>query len=138
MGNIYNQSDERLEMFKLNIYSPIFEKMLKQLDVELQHVLKNVYEEKFEGGDIKLSISVEINKAENEVPKVDPKTGELVNEIIRYKRPKFEYKTNSTLKKRHEVKGEYEERKQIVYKDDEFIISGLDNPQLKLNLEEAK
>lgn len=31
MGNIYNQADERMEMFKLNIYSPIFEKNVKAI-----------------------------------------------------------------------------------------------------------
>lgn len=54
MGNLYNQMDKHLEELPLNIYSPVFKDMLEQLDGELQNVLGNVYEGKFEGGDIKM------------------------------------------------------------------------------------
>ena len=137
MGNIYNQMNERLEEVPLNIYSPIFKDMLEQLDKELQRVLINVYEGKFESGDVKLSLKVEINEAILEIPTTDNDTGEIVTKPKCYRKPKFEYKTNSTLNKKHEIKGEYDERREIVFEDEKFIARSLYDPQVKFNVIEG-
>lgn len=137
MGNIYNQMNEHLEEVPLNIYSPIFKDMLEQLDKELQRVLINVYEGKFESGDVKLSLKVEINEAILEIPTTDNDTGEIVTKPKCYRKPKFEYKTNSTLNKKHEIKGEYDERREIVFEDERFIARSLYDPQVKFNVIEG-
>lgn len=134
MGNIYNQMNDHLEEVPLNIYGPIFKDMLEQLDKELQRVLINVYEGKFESGDVKLSLKVEINEAILEIPTTDNDTGEIVTKPKCYRKPKFEYKTNSTLNKKHEIKGEYDERREIVFEDERFIARSLYEPQVKFNV----
>lgn len=139
MSNIYNQMDEQLEDLKLNIYSPVFEEVLKNLDKELQRVLLNVYEGKFESGDINLKITVDIKDDMNEVPVIDNDTGEIVNKEVKFRKPKFEYKTYSTLKKKHENKVTYEENREIVKTDeDNFVARTLIDPQIKFRIEEGK
>ncbi|WP_321833455.1 chromosome segregation protein SMC [Clostridium butyricum] len=135
MGNLYNQMDKHLEELPLNIYSPVFTEMMECLDKELQNVLKNVYEGKFESGDVKLSLNVEIINAITDVPTTDKETGEIITKEVAYKKPKFEYKVNSTLKKKHETKGEYEEKREIVLEDDGFIARTLIDPQVRFEIE---
>lgn len=137
MGNIYNQMNERLEEVPLNIYSPIFKDMLEQLDKELQRVLINVYEGKFESGNVKVSLNVEINEAILEVPTTDRATGEVITIPKCFRKPKFEYKTNSTLNKKHEIKGEYNERREIILEDEKFIARSIYDPQIKFDVIEG-
>ena len=138
MGNLYNQMDEHLSEIPLNIYSPVFKDMMEQLDRELENVLKNVYEGKFESGDIKLSLNVEIVDAISDLHYEDKETGEIITKEIAYKKPRFKYNTASTLKKKHEVKGEYDEKREIALEDDGFIARKLIDPQIKFAIEDKK
>ena len=83
---------------EINIQSPIFEKMLSDLNGEIQRVIDQVHNEEFEAGEITLKLNLTLPYAFKEFPRED-ENGEMINELYKYKQPRFEHKVTTTLKK---------------------------------------
>lgn len=117
------------KVLDIEIDSPVFEKMLDDLNKEIQRIVKSVYDGKFASGEISVKLNLEITEAFIEIPKVD-EFRNMVNEQYKYKRPNFEHKITSTLKKQYKQEGCYSENKEVVWDGEKYIVKPLINPQI--------
>lgn len=116
----------------IDIESPVFDAMLSDLDEEIQRVIKSVYNGEFASGEISLQLDLKIREAFKEIPKEDD-NGDMVNELYKYKKPTFEHKITSTLKKQYKSEGCYEENKEVIWDEieDKYVVQPLADPQLR-------
>lgn len=116
----------------IDIESPVFNSMLNDLNEEIQRVVKNVYEGKFASGEISLKLELKIRDAYKEIPREDL-YGNMINDKYEYKKPNFEHKITSTLKKQYKQEGCYDENKEVVWNELEgkFVVQPLMDPQIK-------
>jgi len=139
MRKIGELVDLSKRVLDIDIESPVFNSMLNDLDEEIQRVVKNVYEGKFASGEISLKLDLKIRDAFKEIPKEDI-YGNMINEKYEYKKPSFEHKITSTLKKEYKSKGCYEENKEVVWNEIEgkFVVQPLMDPQLRFKESELE
>lgn len=132
MHKISEKLDLSRKVLEIDIESPVFGCMLNDLNMEIERVIKQVYDEKFEGGDITLKLSIEIPNAYETVPKVDA-TGEMVNETYRYRKPVFEHKVTTTLKKQFKNEGIFDEERDIQFQDGKFVAVPIKRNQIHID-----
>lgn len=129
-----NKISERIDLSKkvldIDIESPVFKCLLHDLDMEIQRVIKQVYDEKFEGGEITLKLGIELPIAYENIPVSDPVTGDMVNETYRYRKPVFEHKVTTTLKKQFKNEGIFDEKRDIQFQDGRFVAVPIKKNQL--------
>lgn len=127
--------DENIDLSKrvldIDIKSPVFNCLLQDLNEEIQRCIKNVYEEKFEAGEISIKLTIEIPDDYKTVGRND-ENGELVNDTFKYRRPKFEHKITTTLKKRYKQEGVFTGEREVIFEDGKFITVPLKNPQVTI------
>ena len=127
--------DENIDLSKrvlnIDIGSPVFNCLLQDLNEEIQRCIKNVYEEKFEAGEISIKLTIEIPDDYKTVGRNNA-FGELVNDTFKYRRPKFEHKITTTLKKRYKQEGCFTGEREVVFEDGKFITVPLKNPQVTI------
>lgn len=125
--------DERVDLsrkvLEIGMDSPVFNCLLKDLDKEIQRCIKKVYDEEFESGEISLKLSIEIPKAFKTIPKTN-EYGELINETYKYRKPLFEHKVTTTLKKQFKQEGIYTEDRDVKYEDGKFFATPIKDPQI--------
>lgn len=132
MKKISEMLDLSKRVLDIEIDSPVFENMLKDLNKEIQRVIKSVYNGEFAGGEISLKLNLELDDAYEEFPKNEG-FGELKVERYSYKRPNFEHKITSTLKKQYKQEGCYSEKREIVWDEynEKYVAKPLVNPQIE-------
>jgi basic membrane lipoprotein Med (substrate-binding protein (PBP1-ABC) superfamily) len=132
MKKISEILDLSKRVLDIDIESPVFDAMLSDLDEEIQRVIKSVYNGEFASGEISLKLDLKIREAFKEIPKEDV-NGDVVNELYKYKKPTFEHKITSTLKKQYNQKGCYDENKEVVWDEieEKFVVQPLMDPQLR-------
>jgi len=132
MRKISEKVDLSKKVLDIDIESPVFNAMLNDLDEEIQRVVKSVYEGKFASGEISLKLDLKIRDAYKEIPR-DDGLGNIINEKYEYKKPNFEHKITSTLKKQYNSKGCYDENKEVVWDEieEKFVVQPLMDPQLR-------
>lgn len=129
MNKINEKVDLSRKALEIDIESPVFKGLLQDLNKEIKRVVQQVYDEKFEGGQINLKLGIEIPNAYETIPVTDPDTGELVNETYRYRKPVFEHKVSTTLQKKYNTEGIFDEKRDIQYVDGEFVAVPIKNNQ---------
>ena len=137
MVKIDEMRDLSKKVLEIDINSPVFAGMLDDLNKEIQRVIQNVYEGKFASGEISLKLELKIVSGFEDMPKVN-EFGEMITETYKYKKPDFEHKVTSTLKKQYKQEGSYSEKKEIVWDEDngKYIVKPIRNLQLEFtNLE---
>ena len=123
---------------EINIQSPIFEKMLSDLNGEIQRVIDQVHNEEFEAGEITLKLNLTLPYAFKEFPRED-ENGEMINELYKYKQPRFEHKVTTTLKKQFKREGLYLDDKEVKFEDGHFLAVPIEDPQIDIfEIEKAK
>ena len=132
MRKISELVDLSKKVLDIDIESPVFNAMLNDLDEEIQRVVKSVYNGEFASGEISLKLDLGIRDAYKEIPKEDV-YGNMINEKYEYKKPNFEHKITSTLKKQYNQKGCYDENKEVVWDEieEKFVVQPLMDPQLR-------
>lgn len=130
--------DERIDLSKrvleIDIDSPVFNCLLKDLNSEIQRCVKKVYEEEFEVGEITIKLSIEIPEAYKTIPRVD-EFGEIINDTYRYRQPRFEHKVTSTLKKQYRQEGIYQEERDVKFEDGKFVAVPIKDPQVRIDMD---
>lgn len=121
------------KVLDIEIDSPVFEKMLDDLNKEIQRVIQSVYDGEFASGEISVKLNLEIIEAFEEIPTVD-EFGNMINELYKYKKPKFEHKITSTLKKQSKREGCYSDKKEVVWDGEKYVVKPLVNPQTQFNI----
>ena len=139
MKKVEENVDLSKQVLEIDIESPVFNSMLHDTNQEIKRVMQKVYDEEFESGEITIKLNLTILDDYKEFPKTN-EFGELVNELYRYKRPRFEHKVTTTLKKQFKQDGLYTEEKEIQFVDGEYVAVPIENPQLGVDdyLKEVK
>ncbi|EPY6430841.1 hypothetical protein [Clostridium sporogenes] len=127
--------NERIDLSKkvldIDIESPVFYAMLNDVNKEVQRCIKKVYDEEFESGEISLKLNISIPEAFKVIPKTN-EFGELINETYKYRKPVFEHKITSTLKKQFKQEGIYEEERDVKFEDGKFIAVPIKDLQISI------
>lgn len=132
MFKIKENVDLSKKVLDIDVESPVFQCLLKDLNKEIQRCIKKVYDEEFESGEISLKLTIEIPEADKVIPKVD-EFGEMINEVFRYRKPRFEHKVTSTLKKQFKQEGLYTEERDIQFEDGRFIAVPIKDAQMSID-----
>lgn len=127
--------DENIDMSKrvleIDIESPMFNSMLHDLNMEIQRGIAEVYHEEFEAAEITLKLVLNIQEGRKEIPTQD-EYGEMMTEIHLYKKPLFEHKVTTTLKKQFKQEGVYTEEKEVQCIDGEYRVVPIYDPQVRM------
>ncbi|MGF7059268.1 hypothetical protein [Brassicibacter mesophilus] len=131
MKKISENIDLSKKVLDINIESPIFKCMLYDLNKEIQRCIDKVYDQEFEAGEISLKLTLEIPDGYKEFPKVN-EHGEMVSELYKYRKPKFEHKVTTTLKKQYKQEGVYAEEREVKFEDGQYIAVPVKDPQINI------
>lgn len=130
-----NESAGKMEYSKkvleISIESEIFSSMLKDLNSEIQRCIEQVYDEKFESGEITLKLSIEIPESYENYPVIDI-NGEATVQTYKYRKPVFEHKVTTTLKQQYKRDGGYRDKRDIQFRDGRFIAIPIKDPQVSI------
>lgn len=118
-------------VLEISVESEIFSGMLKDLNEEVQNCIRNVYDEKFEAGEITLKLSIELPESHENFPIVD-KNGEVTIETVKYRKPVFSHKVTTTLKKQFKRDGGYSDKRDIQFRDGKFIAIPIKELQIEI------
>lgn len=135
MIKIDEKADLSKQALEIDIDSPTFNCLRQDLNKEIQRCIRQIYDEKFEAGEISVKLTLEIPDAFKTIPGTD-ETGELVHELYKYRQPRFEHKITTTLKQRFKQEGVFTGEREVVFEDGRFIASPIKNPQI--SMEELK
>lgn len=131
MQKIDERVDISRKVLEIDVESPIFEGMLNDVNKEIQRVIKKVYNEEFGSGEIALKLTIEIPNAIKIIPKVD-EYGEMINETYQYRKPIFEHKITSTLKKQYKQEGCYTDERDVKLEGDKFVAIPVEDAQISI------
>lgn len=107
---------------EVNIMSPVFNSLLNNVDKEIKRCVGLVLDHNFEGAEISIKLNIEIPEAIKDVPVLNEE-GELTNFSYKYRKPHFNHRVTSTLKKQYKKEGGYSEDKMILFRDGEYIVA---------------
>jgi hypothetical protein len=124
-------SDYYKEALEISIESKIFNGMLKDLNTEIQRCIHNVYDAKFEAGEITLKLTIELPESYENFPVIDEK-GEASVLSIKYRKPIFEHKVTTTLKQQFKRDGGYRDKRDIQFRDGRFVAIPIKNTQMTI------
>lgn len=132
MKDISENIDLSKKALDIDIDSSVFEEMKSTLDCEIKRVLHKVYNNEFEAGEITLKLSITIPETYKFYPCEHPVTHEMIEQKYMYRKPIFEYKTSTALKKQYKAEGKFEEERELKEIDGEFVAVPLENPQMSM------
>jgi hypothetical protein len=132
MQKISENLDLSKKVLEIDIKSEIFNCMMQDLNEEIQRCVRDVFDEKFESGEISMKLSIKIPNAFEIIPYTDELTGELVNDTYRYRRPDFEHNITTTLKKQYKQEGSYTDRRDVQFEDGKFIAVPIKQAQISM------
>lgn len=143
MNKISEKLDLSRKILDIDVESPIFDEMRGALDKQIQKVIQLVYDGNFQSGEISLKLNLELPTHYKTIPEVDSETGEMVEREYKYKRPVFEHKLTTTLKKQFKDERSYSNERDVQLIDGHFIavpfkknqISLFDNLNMEINQE---
>lgn len=132
MQRIEEKVDLSKKVLEINLESIIFNAMKQDLDEEIQRCVKKVYDEEFEAGEISLKLNIEIPNAYETFSKTDDDAGEVMTETFKYRKPLFEHKITTTLKKQFKQDGTYTEARDVRYEDGKFVAVPVKQAQMDM------
>jgi hypothetical protein len=132
MQKVSENVDLSAKVLEIDIESEIFESMLRDLNLEILRCIKNVYDEKFEAGEISLKLNIELPTAYETFQKADKETGEILNETFKYRKPNFEHKITTTLKMQYKQDGGYTDRREVRFEDGKFVAVPVKEAQMSM------
>lgn len=132
MHKISEKLDLSKKVLDIDIESPVFTAMISSLNQQIQKVIKLVYDEKFKSGEIALKLNIELPNAYKEFPRTDELTGEMIVDTFKYRKPVFEHKLTTTLKKQFKDEGGYTDERDVQFQDGHFVAVPLKRNQISL------
>lgn len=124
MQKIKESVDMSKRAFEIDIESPVFNDLLRILNQAIQKSMVNIYEEKFQAGEITLKLTTEITDNFEDKQRVD-EFGDVVNETYKYKTPVFDYKVTTKFLKKYTNEGKYAEKKELRFDGEKFVVEPL-------------
>lgn len=132
MNKISEKLDLSRKVLDIDVESPMFDEMRGSLDKQIQKVIQLVYDGNFQSGEISLKLNIELPTHYKTMPEVDSETGEMVEREYKYKRPVFEHKLTTTLKKQFKDEGSYSDERDVQLIDGHFIAVPFKKNQISL------
>lgn len=132
MNKISEKLDLSRKVLEIDIESPIFDEMRGALDKQIQKVIQLVYDGNFQSGEVSLKLNIELPTHYKTMPEVDSETGEMIEREYKYKRPVFEHKLTTTLKKQFKDEGSYSDERDVQLIDGHFIAVPFKKNQISL------
>lgn len=127
--------DEKVDLSKkvldIDIESEVFNCLKQDLNKEIQRCIFKVFNEAFESEEITVKLGIEIPEAYKSFPKTD-EFGEKINETFKYRKPNFEHKVTSTLKKQYKQEGFYSEERDVQYDGKKFVAISIKEAQTNM------
>ena len=128
--------DERVDLSKkvlnVDLDSPVFRPMIDILNEQIIGVIKKVYNEEFESGDISLKVTLSVPIMTKRFP-VENRFGEPVVQSYEYKALQFKHNITTTLKKVDKEDGSYYGDKELKEDDDgNFVETPIEDPQMSI------
>jgi hypothetical protein len=132
MRKLYEKEDLSRKVLEVNIDSPVFQPILDKFNEQIIEVIRQVYNEEFESGDVTLKLTLSVPKLTKRFP-VDEGFNNPKYESYEYKALRFKHNVTTTLKKVDKDDGSYYGEKELE-KDDEgnFIEKPIEDPQLNM------
>lgn len=132
MIKVNEDVDLSKQVLEINIDSPVFNCLRQDIDKEIQRVIRNVYDEKFEAGEISIKLNLEITDDYQNIQRKDEE-GNAFNDTFKYRKPNFEHKITTTLKKRYKQEGVFTGKREVVFQNGEFVTIPLIDPQMSID-----
>lgn len=132
MEKITENIDLSKRVLDVDIDSPIFNKMRSSLNKQILNVINLVFNDEFKSGEISLKLEIELPTAYKTINAVDEETGEMVEREYKYKKPVFDHKITTTLKKQFKDEGGYTDERDIQLKDGTFIAVPFEKNQISI------
>ncbi|APM37343.1 hypothetical protein [Clostridium kluyveri] len=126
------QNNDKNSVNNVDTSSPIFKKILSQLDVRIKAIMDKVYDNKdFQSGDITLKIT--LGTVTNAKEFVVMKEGRLINKEYEYKSLDIKHAITTTLKQTDKTDGEYIGQKELIKNSDgDFIEVPIKDGQMNM------
>jgi hypothetical protein len=132
MVKVSENIDFSKKVLGIDIESAIFKGMLFDLNSEIQRCIQKVFNEEFESGEISVKLNIELPTAYESFKRTDEETGELMDDTFKYRKPLFEHKIATTLKKQFKKDGSYTDRRDVQYDGEKFIAVPVKEAQMNL------
>jgi hypothetical protein len=132
MEKVSEKIDLSKKVLEIDIKSEIFNSMMFDLNAEVQRCVKKVFDEEFESGEISVKLNIEIPNAYESIPRTDEETGEVMYDTFKYRKPLFEHKITTTLKKQYKQEGEYTDKRDVRYEDGKYIAVPVKQAQISM------
>lgn len=131
MEKVKENIDLSRKVLDVSIDSPVFQPMLENLNEKIIEVIKQVYSEDFESGDITLKLTLKTPETVKEFPS-ENEDGEPTTKLYQYKALQFEHKISTTLKRVDKDEGRYYGEKELKEEDGHFIEISVEEPQISI------
>jgi predicted DNA-binding protein YlxM (UPF0122 family) len=128
---INENKDLSKQVLEINIDSPIFNCLRQDLNEEIQRCISQVYDEKFSAGEISIKLTIELLNSYQNIPRED-EYGETMQDTFLYRKPNFEHKITTTLKKRYKQEGSFTDEREVIFEDGEYKAIPLKDPQVSI------
>ncbi len=132
MHKIDEREDLSRKVLEVDIDSPVFSSMLDKLNEQIIEVIKKVYNEKFESGDVSLKLTITVPRMRKKY-ELEDECGQPLVQSYEYKALQFKHNVTTTLKKVNKEEGSYWGEKEL--KEDgsgNFIEAPIKDPQISM------
>lgn len=131
----YRETLER-QSESIDLQSEMFKGMLQNLNIAIHEVVKQVYLEDFESGDVTLKLTIDIVNMSKLIPKYDIFSGEVIQDTYHFRKPSIKHTVTTTLQKKEKFDGGYNADKELVMIDDVLYTKSI--PEAQMTMEELK
>lgn len=132
MRKIDEREDLSRRVLEVDIDSPVFNPMLDKLNEQIIEVIKKVYNEEFESGDVSLKLTLTVPRMRKKY-ELEDDYGQPIVQSYEYKALQFKHNVTTTLKKVDKEEGSYWGEKEL--KEDgsgNFIETPIKDPQVSM------
>lgn len=121
MVKVEERVDLSKKVLEIDVNQEMFAGMLRDFNNEIMRCIRDVYDEKFEAGEITVKLNIEIPVAYETFQRTDKETGELMDDTYKYRKPLFEHKITTTMKKQYKQEGGYTDKRDVKFEDGKWI-----------------
>ena len=131
MNKISEKVDLSKETLDIDINSDLFNGLKSDMNEAITNVLLQVYEGKFEAGEVTVKLNIEI-QTDYEAYAGVSEIGEKTKEKYKYRKPIFEHKVSVSLKKQFKTEGIFDEKRDIQILNGKFVAVPIKEAQISL------
>lgn len=131
MNKISEKVDLSKKILDIDINSEALNALKADMNQAITNVIRQVYDEKFESGEVTVKLNIEILTAYEKYAGVN-EIGEKTQEEYKYRKPVIEHKISTVLKKQYKAEGIFDEKRDIQYVGGRFVAVPIKEAQTSL------